>query len=541
MTTQLSDDNTSPLAESALRQSEAKLRLSLDAASAGAFFWYPQEDRVEADARALEAFGLSSDYELTLAKALATYIHPLDRDRYARSVARSLDPGGDGKLAEEIRIRHSDGSERWVAVNAQVEFSGTPPSAERMAGMIADITGRKRVEEELRLTTQRFQIALRNSTVVVFHQDLNLRYTWIYNPALGYKPSEVIGKRDTDIFERAEDAAVTEAIKMQVIRSGMSQRREVRVHWQGVDRYYNLLVDPLRDPSGTITGVTCSAIDITDVKQNQAELQAARAELERRVEERTRDLAETLQSLESEVAVRRQTEQQLRDLSARLIHLQDDERRRIARDLHDSTGQTLTALKMTAAALSEAMAAPEDSIAPLIQELNDLADLAIKEIRTTSYLLHPPLLDETGFVSAAGWYIDGFRARSGIAVAVELPQIDVPQNVALTLFRVLQESLTNVLRHSGATAVEVRLAEIEDSLRLSIRDFGHGIPAPRLQEFNQRGIGMGLGLAGMRERVREVGGQLQLNSDSQGTEVRLTVPSRRREDESDANADRRSA
>jgi len=247
------------------------------------------------------------------------------------------------------------------------------------------------------------------------------------------------------------------------------------------------------------------------------------------------DLVEAHEALKS-------TEESLRQLSARLLQLQDEERRYIARDLHDITGQKLALQSMGLSALQSKQASYLDAEAQqTLSESLVLNKEIATEIRTLSYLLHPPLLDETGFVSAARWYIDGFRARSGIAVAVELPQIDVPQNVALTLFRVLQESLTNVLRHSGATAVEVRLAEIEDSLRLSIRDFGHGIPAPRLQEFNQRGIGMGLGLAGMRERVREVGGQLQLNSDSQGTEVRLTVPSRRREDESDANADRRSA
>jgi len=525
MTNQHPDGNTR-IADSALRQSEAKLRLSLDTAHAGAFFWYPQEDRVEADDRALEAFGLASDHELTLAKALATYIHPLDRERYARSVQQALDPNSNGKLVEEIRIRHTDGSERWIGVTGQVAFSGTPPTAERMVGMIADITDRKRVEEELRLTTQRFEIALRNSTVVVFHQDLNLRYTWIYNPALGYKPEEVIGKRDVDIFERAEDAALTEAIKMQVIRTGLSQRREVLVHWQGVDRYYNLLVDPLRDPSGTITGVTCSAIDITDSKQAETELQAVRLELEHRVVLRTRDLAETLQNLELEIAERRQVEQQLRRLSARLIHLQDDERRRIARDLHDSTRQTLTALKMMADALALRMRTVEGAPTELLDELVDLAGQAIREIRTTSYLLHPPLLDETGFVSAARWYIDGFQARSGIAMSVELPEIKMPEEISLALFRALQESLTNVLRHSGADRVEVRLAQSVEGIHLSVRDFGRGIPEGRLQEFNQDGIGMGVGLAGMRERVREVGGQLRLNSDESGTEVSLVIPLR---------------
>ena len=198
---------------------------------------------------------------------------------------------------------------------------------------------------------------------------------------------------------------------------------------------------------------------------------------------------------------------------------------------------------MTAAARAEAWpSAVGQPPTPLLRELTDLADQAIKEIRTTSYLLHPPLLDETGFVSAARWYVDGFRARSGIIVSVDLPQINVPYEMGLTLFRALQESLTNVLRHSGANCVQVRLAESGDSIQLSIRDSGHGIPASRLQEFNQHGIGMGVGLTGMRERVNEVGGELRLNSSDEGTEVTLIIPIRQtRTDDGNLEFGRRTA
>ena len=138
-----------------------------------------------------------------------------------------------------------------------------------------EVNNRTLVEEELRLTNERFKTALRNSPVVVFNQDLDLRYTWIYNPALGYQPSDVIGKRDIDIFEREQDAAVTEAMKLDVIRTGQSRRQEVVVHWRGVDGFYDLLVDPLLSTEGNIVGVTCAAIDITQRKSTEQKLRAS--------------------------------------------------------------------------------------------------------------------------------------------------------------------------------------------------------------------------------------------------------------------------
>lgn len=132
-----------------------------------------------------------------------------------------------------------------------------------------DIAARQHVEEQLRITTERFEVALKGSPIVVFNQDLDLRYTWIYNPALGYSAFEVIGKTDTEIFERVEDGLVTQEIKTEVIRTGERRRREVVVHWRGVDHYYDLQVFPLRDANGRIAGVTCATMDITERKQSE--------------------------------------------------------------------------------------------------------------------------------------------------------------------------------------------------------------------------------------------------------------------------------
>jgi PAS domain S-box-containing protein len=157
---------------------------------------------------------------------------------------------------------------------------------------------RARAEEALRLTTARFELALKGSPVVLFCQDLDLRYTWIYNPALGYDASEVVGKSDTDIFERAEDAAATEAIKREVIRTGIAKRGEFLIHEEGVDRYYDLLVDPLHDGAGHIKGVRCAAIDITERKREQQHIRL----LMREVNHRSKNILTLVQAVARQTA-----------------------------------------------------------------------------------------------------------------------------------------------------------------------------------------------------------------------------------------------
>jgi signal transduction histidine kinase len=267
----------------------------------------------------------------------------------------------------------------------------------------------------------------------------------------------------------------------------------------------------------------CFVLDLSGLKRAEAELRKAHDELETRVEERTQELAESIANLESEVQVRKKTEERLRELSARLFRLQDEERRRVARDLHDSTGQTLTALKMTLASL-ENLVASVPKAPNLLDDLNALADQALQEIRTTSHLLHPPLLDEAGFSSAAKWYVDGFSKRSGVKNKLEISTLRLTRDAELILYRVLQESLSNVLRHSGSETVDIRLSSDDQNAVMSIRDLGRGIPAETLKSFNETGAGVGVGLASMKQRVGELGGQLRVKCNGKGTCVTATVP-----------------
>jgi len=256
----------------------------------------------------------------------------------------------------------------------------------------------------------------------------------------------------------------------------------------------------------------------------EADLKEANDELESKIEARTQDLANSLESLQAEIKARIQKEEQLGELSARLIRLQDEERRRIARELHDSTGQTLAAIKLTLASF-EKLISENPEATDLVCELETLTDQAVNDIRTTSHLLHPPLLDEVGFASAARWYVDGFAKRSGIKATLVLDAAPVlPKPCELAFFRILQESLTNVLRHSGSSSVEICMESDAENAILRVTDHGTGIPAEKLNAFRETGAGVGVGLGGMKQRVRELGGELCVDSDSNGTCVRASLP-----------------
>lgn len=211
----------------------------------------------------------------------------------------------------------------------------------------------------------------------------------------------------------------------------------------------------------------------------------------------------------------------LRRLSVRLLRVQDDERRRIARELHDSLGQDLTAAKISLDMLAQECLL--DS--PHLRDAQTLVERSICDTRTLSHLLHPPLLDEAGFVSAAKWYVEGFGRRSGIETQLELPEHlrRLPRPTEIALFRILQEALTNVHRHSGSRAVEVRVLADQSHVVLMVKDFGTGVPGEVLDRFWKTG-NAGVGLAGIHERLKELGGVLDIQSNPQGTLLKVEIP-----------------
>jgi signal transduction histidine kinase len=229
------------------------------------------------------------------------------------------------------------------------------------------------------------------------------------------------------------------------------------------------------------------------------------------------------QMITDHVRERVRAENAQRNLSARLLNLQDEERRKFARELHDSVGQQLAAIKMAISMIERH--APGN---PIVADCLRLVDDAIGETRTISHLLHPPLLDEAGLNSAIRWFVEGFARRSGIQVDLHIedrtPRYE--DSVELVLFRALQESLTNVHRHSGATQADVRLTTAGNHVILNVRDRGRGIPHAVLLSLQGDGTAGGVGLAGMTERVREIGGRLDISSNGDGTEIVAQVPAR---------------
>jgi PAS domain S-box-containing protein len=257
--------------------------------------------------------------------------------------------------------------------------------------------------------------------------------------------------------------------------------------------------------------------NLTSLKTAEEALRKANDELEKKVAERTAEL-------EAQVADRRRAESSLRELTGRLLRTQDEERRYMARELHDHAGQTLVALGFALHELQQSAAAADPKVAKLTSESKQLSDDLSKEIRTLSYLLHPPLLDEAGLTSAISWYVDGFAKRSKIAVDLELPEDlgRLPRELEIVIFRIIQESLTNIHRHSGSPSAKICLRRSESSVDFEISDRGVGIPEEILQR--KKTARTGVGVRGMEERVRQFGGTLQVVSSPEGTTVIARMP-----------------
>jgi PAS domain S-box-containing protein len=329
-----------------------------------------------------------------------------------------------------------------------------------------------------------------SSTVGFGILDSELRYTRVNDvlPRMaGLKPEDLLGKTVPQIF--GQRGVRTEGVLRNVLKSGKPLLdREISAELPnspGDIRHWLVNYFPVPGRFGEFTQLGVIAVDVT---------------------------------------ARRNAEEALRKLSGRLLGIQDQERRRIARELHDSLGQYLAALKI-AIELLNASASPERNKG-LLSECTDIVEKSIIETRTLSHLLHPPLLDEAGFASAASWFVTGFSQRSGIPVTLELPE-DMPrlsEAVEIALFRVLQESLTNVHRHSQARSAEIKVEVDAEEITMEVCDHGRGVPEHILRQLRGDGTQLGVGLAGMRERIHELGGSFDVTSTAAGTTVRVLVP-----------------
>jgi PAS domain S-box-containing protein len=338
----------------------------------------------------------------------------------------------------------------------------------------------------------------------------------------GYTAKEAIGQNITLIIpvERRDE----EVMILERLRRGerIDHFETVRFRKDGTNLEISLTISPVKDAKGIVVGASKIARDITDKKRVEQALQAS--------EERLRVLAN---GLENQVRVRThqleqgnaeilQQSEQLREFSTRLQQTQDDERRRIARDLHDSAGQVVAALGMQLASITQHAVKPQ--VRKAAQESLEMVRQLSKEIRTVSYLLHPPLLDENGLPGAIQWYIQGLVERSGLKIELLIPKDfgRLPDDVEVAIFRIVQECLTNIHRHSGSETATIRLSNDGNDVSLEIQDEGKGISAEKLTDIQAQRSGVGI--AGMRERVRHLNGVLNIQSNSDGTKVSVTLP-----------------
>ncbi len=403
------------------------------------------------------------------------------------------------------RRSRKDGSVFDAAVSGMpLRDSGRVP---RFVGIVEDVTERVQAEEERRQADERMRLALHSGQAGAFEWDL-VQGVHSWSPEM----EELYG------LERGSFAGTYEAWQSRILpedQAGATGAAEAALktgelagEWRikrandGRIRWLSARGKVFYDAAGKPARLIGINSDITARKEIEEALSRSHAELESLIDLRT-------------AALRR--------LSARLLQLQDEERRKIARELHDGLGQYLAALGINIERLIEQ---PTDG-SEILLESREILQTTIAEIRTLSHLLHPPLLDEVGFSSAARWYVEGFAKRSGVEVNLDLPANlqRLPETIEITLFRALQETLINIHRHSGSKRADIQLRIEGDVVMLQIQDFGHGISTELLGSLQSSGTASGgVGLTGLRERTAELRGRMEIRSDGEGTLVSVTLP-----------------
>jgi len=420
-------------------------------------------------------------------------VHEDDRARVAENLRKRLN-GEVVSLHYTFDGRHKDGRRLEVEVlGTRTDFNGRPA----VIGTALEVTARKLAEEQQRrLAAEKDHLIARLQLhyhampigCIVTAPDLTV-LDW--NPAaeriFGFTRDEmarqplgrIISAPSRDFVQRfvAELLRANETralVQENVTKAG----RQISCEWHDT---------PLRDESGQVVGMLAMVQDVTE---------------------------------------RLQSEAALRELSARLLAAQDEERRRIARELHDTTAQHLAALSLNLAAITRLLANPPPKAEQMLADSLKLVGMAAQEVRTTAYLLHPPLLEAAGLVGAVRDYASGFAKRSGIVVGLEM-QDDLgrlPPEAELALFRVVQEGLANIHRHSGSARATIRLACEAGFVTLQIKDTGHGIPMRTYAALSSKPGAVGVGIAGMRERLHQLKGRLEIESGPNGTTVSATMP-----------------
>jgi PAS domain S-box-containing protein len=389
---------------------------------------------------------------------------------------------------ETVRL-HKNGTNLDISVT----ISPIKDAVGRVVGaskVARDITPQKQIERAIRESEERFRSIVETTPECVKLVAADGTLVHMNLPGLRMVGADcadmVIGKSVYDLID-TKDRDRFRAFNERICGGEKGSLEFDIVGLHGQRRHMETHAAPLRNVDGTIVQLAVTR-DVTD-----------RVEAEEAIKEK--------------------------ELSARLLKLQDEERRRIARELHDGVGQLLAAMSMNAAGLEKEKSDLTPEAALRVEENSKLIEQVSSDIRTMSYLFHPPLLDEMGLHSALNWYVDGFAERSKISAKLEVAANweRLPEDYELCLFRIAQECLTNIHRHSGGKSAQVRLLRLPGEVKLEVIDDGRGIKDETLSKI-VGGATAGVGLRGMRERVRQLGGSLEVRSNGKGATVIATVP-----------------
>ncbi len=491
--------------ERALRESEERFRAIVETTPECVKLVSADGTLLLMNSPGLQMVGAGSKDEV-IGKSLYSLIAPEDRDRF-KAFNEKICSGARGSL--EFDMVGLEGKRRNMETHA-APLQNQDGTIVHLA-VTADISDRKHAEQLLRGSEERLRALVNASSDVIYR----MSHDWSELAQLdgrGFVADTGEPRRDwlNQYIHPDDQPLVLQAIREAVrTKSPFQLEHRIRRADGTLGWTYSRAV-PLFDGRGEIVEWFGAASDVTARKQAEEKYRNLAETLEAEVRARTRDLEEQ--------------SNQVRELSWRLLRSQDEERRHIARELHDSAGQTLTVLGMNLAQLVQKTGRNAPELASDAEQIQETVQQLHREIRTTSYLLHPPLLDETGLYSAISWYLQGLQERSGLEVRLEISKDfgRVPRDMELVIFRLVQECLTNIHRHSESKTAWIRIVRESDQVTLEIRDEGNGMSPARLAEIQSERSGVGV--RGMRERLRQFEGTLNIDSDGSGTRVLATIP-----------------